>query len=64
MEQPTNRDILDALVDFRDDVGARFEQIDTRFDRLERRVGKLEIGVDDGFNRLQADIARLKRRKR
>lgn len=75
MDEPTGREILDALLDFRDAVGmrfdqsraemnARFDQVDARFDRLDRRVTNLETRVDDGFTRIDERFAKLEARRR
>ena len=65
---PTNGEILEALIDFRDAVGLRFDAVDKkleehdrrfdehdrRFDNLERRIGHIETRIEDMERRLPA----------
>ncbi len=46
MEQPTTRDILDAMLDFRTAVELRFDEHDKRFDGIDRRLGRLETRIE------------------
>lgn len=59
--EPTNGQIFEALIDFRDGIAEnfarvhakleehdrRFDEHDRRFDTLERRMGRLETRVED-----------------
>jgi hypothetical protein len=53
MNEPTSRDVLDALVDFRSAVEARFDKVeehlmrhDQRFDSVDRRLGRIETRLE------------------
>jgi hypothetical protein len=71
MDEPTNRDVMNAVINLRDGMGERidrlseelkngFHNVDIRFDRLERRVGNIETRVEN----IEGEVTRLKRRRR
>lgn len=70
--EPTNGQIFEALIDFRDGVAENFARVhaklkehDRRFDTLERRVGRLETRVEDvevRLGRVEGAVGKLERR--
>jgi len=60
-DEPNARDIVAALVEFRDVVVAKLEQHDRRFDRLEDRMVRGFDSVDLRFDRLENRIGALER---
>jgi hypothetical protein len=52
--EPTNGDLLAAILQLRDATSAGFEHQDRRFDRLERRMGRLETRIEHVESRLSA----------
>ncbi len=71
MNEPTNREILDALIDFREavercfeGVDRRFERVDHRFEALETRVTGLESEMRSGFRAVDVRLSRLERPNR
>ena len=76
--EPSNREIMDALLDFRDGVGEhfvrvderfigideRFKGIDRRFDDLEHRLNKRFDSVDLRFDTLERRLSNLERPRR
>ncbi len=59
---PSTRDILTALLDFRDAVIARFESNDRRFDDFEYRMTKRFDSVDLRLEGLDRRISMLESR--
>lgn len=58
VSEPTTRDILDALLSFREAVEVRFDGVDRRFDRLEGRMN----GIEGRMDRLEVRMDVLERR--
>jgi len=56
--EPTNGQILEALIDFRDGVAAKLEQHDRRFDAMDRRFD----GVDIRLDKIERRMGRLETR--
>ena len=60
-DEPNARDLMAALIKFRDAVVAKLEQHDQRFDRLEDRMVRGFDSVDLRFDRLENRIGALER---
>ncbi len=67
-DEPNARDLMAALIEFRDAVVAKLEQhdglfkaIDQRFDRLEDRMVRGFDSVDLRFDRLESRLGALER---
>lgn len=63
--EPTNGQILEALIDFRDGVAAKLEQHDRRFDAMDRRFDGMDMRLDNlnrRMGRLETRIENLEGR--
>lgn len=61
MNEPTTKDIFDALLSFRDAVELRFVKIDSRFDRIDLRFDGVDRRLDGIDRRLDGHDSRLDR---
>lgn len=69
MDNRQYTDLLNAILDLRNatelgfnSMNRRFEGVDARLDRLERRFGALETRVDDGFREVAASLDDIRTR--
>ncbi len=55
--KPTTSELMDAIIDLHAAVGTGFARVDARFERLEGRVGALEVGLTG----VRGEVAGLQR---
>lgn len=64
MDEPTGREILDTLLNFRDAVFAYFEQVPTRAE-MNARFDQTDVrfsGIDGRFSGIEGRLDRVERR--
>lgn len=55
-DEPTIKDVLDAISDFSTNMDGRFDKVDGRLDMVESRLGSIEARLDS----IEADLSDLK----
>ena len=60
--EPTTRDILDALLGFKEAVEMQFVRINKRFDGIDRRFEDFEMRMNRRFDRLDVRFDVMDRR--